>query len=75
MIKKEELSAIEQEDEDLRLYDPCERGKATRRVRRHAKLHDLSVFDEVYIDVVMITLQGIRKKKYTIVFTKKATLV
>ena len=75
VIRKEELSATEQEDEDLRLCDPCERGKAKRRVRRHIEPRDLSIFDEVYIDVVMITLQGIGKKKYAIVFTEKATLV
>ena len=56
MIKKEELSAIEQEDENLRLCDPCEKGKAMRHVRKHVELRYLSVFDEVYIDVVMITL-------------------
>ena len=29
----------------------------------------------MYIDIVMIILQDIRKKKYTIVFTKKTTSV
>ena len=33
------------------------------------------MFDEVYINVVMITPQGIGKKKYATVFTKKATSV
>ena len=33
------------------------------------------MFNEVYINVVIITPKGIRKKKYAIVFTKKATLV
>jgi hypothetical protein len=46
-----------------------------RHVRKHAKPQNLKVFDEVHIDVVMITPQGIRKKKYATVFTKKATSV
>jgi len=33
------------------------------------------VFNKVYINMVIITPQGIRKKKYAIIFTKKATLV
>jgi len=33
------------------------------------------VFDEVYINMVMITPQGIGKKKYATVFTEKAILV
>ena len=33
------------------------------------------MFDKVHINIVIITPQGIRKKKYTIVFIKKATLV
>ena len=33
------------------------------------------MFDKVYINIVIITPQGIKKKKYAIVFTKKATLV
>ena len=33
------------------------------------------MFDEVYIDIVIITPQGIRKKKYAIVFTEKTTSV
>ena len=33
------------------------------------------MFNEVYIDVVIITPQGIGKKKYATVFTKKVTSV
>ena len=33
------------------------------------------MFDKVYINIVIITPQGIRKKKYAIIFTKKTTLV
>ena len=33
------------------------------------------MFNKVYINIVIITSQGIKKKKYAIVFTKKATLV
>ena len=33
------------------------------------------MFNKVYINIVIITSQGIRKKKYAIVFTKKVTLV
>ena len=33
------------------------------------------MFNKVYINIVIITPQGVKKKKYTIVFTKKAILV
>ena len=33
------------------------------------------MFNKVYINIVIITPQGIRKKKYAIIFTEKATLV
>ena len=75
MIKKEELSATEQEDANLRLCDPCERGKAMKHVRKHVQSRHLKVLDEVHVNVVMITPQGIGKKKYATVFTKKATSV
>jgi hypothetical protein len=70
-LKKDEF--VSQKDEDLRLCNPCEKEKATRHIRKHAKPRNLKMFDEVHINVVMITPQGIGKKKYTIVFTEKAT--
>jgi hypothetical protein len=51
-LKKDEF--VNQEDEDLRLCDPCEKGKATRHVRKHAEPRNLKVFNKVYIDVVII---------------------
>ena len=33
------------------------------------------MFNEVYINIAIITPQGIEKKKYAIIFTKKATSV
>ena len=33
------------------------------------------MFNNVYINIVIITPQGVGKKKYTTVFIKKATLV
>jgi len=71
IIKEEEL----EEDDQLHLCDPCERSKPLRHTRKKATLRNLKVFDEVHIDVVMLTPQGIRKKKYATVFTEKVSLV
>ena len=71
IIKEEEL----EEDDQLHLCDPCERSKPLRHTRKKATLRNLKVFDKVHIDVVMLTPQGIRKKKYTTVFTEKVSLV
>jgi hypothetical protein len=71
-LKKDEI--VSQENKDLRLCDPYEKGKAMRHVRKHAEPRNLKVFNKVYINIVIITPQGIRKKKYATVFTKKATL-
>jgi hypothetical protein len=70
-LKKDEF--VNQKDKDLRLCDPYEKGKATRHIQKHAEPRNLKVFNKVYINVIMITPQGIRKKKYATVFTKKAT--
>ena len=59
----------------MRLYNLYKKGKAIRYIQKHTKPRNLQVFDKVYINIVIITPQGIRKKKYAIVFTKKATLV
>jgi hypothetical protein len=45
-----------------------------RHVRKHAEPRNLKVFNKVHIDVIMITPQGIGKKKYATVLTEKATL-
>ena len=47
------------------------KGKAIKYIQKHIKPRNLQVFDEVYINIVIITPQGIGKKKYTIIFTKK----
>ena len=75
ILREDKLDAEQQEDEDLKLCDPCEKGKAIRHVQKHTEPRNLRVFDKVHIDIVMITPQGIEKKKYAIVFTKKATSV
>jgi hypothetical protein len=72
-IKLKKDKFVNQENKDLRLCDPCKKEKATRHVQRHTKPCNLKVFNKVYINVVMITPQGIGKKKYATVFTKKAT--
>ena len=51
-IKKEE----ETEDEKLLLCDPCERGKPLRHVRKKADSRVLRVYNEIYINVVIISL-------------------
>jgi len=56
VFKKEELSAIQQENENLRLYNLYEKGKAIKHVWKHAESQDLKVFDEVHINIVIITL-------------------
>ena len=53
-IKEDELTAEQQEDEELKLCDPCEKGKAQRHVRKKAEKRKLKPFDEVHIDVVII---------------------
>jgi hypothetical protein len=72
-IKLKKNKFVNQKDKDLRLCDLCEKEKATRHVQKHTEPHNLKVFNKVYINVIIITPQGIRKKKYAIVFTKKAT--
>ena len=75
IFKEEEIDTTLQEDKDLRLCDPCKKGKAIRHIQKHTKPRNLRVFNKVHINVVIITPQGIGKKKYTTVFTKKATSV
>jgi len=54
ILKKEKLSAIQQKNKDLRLYDLCEKGKAIKYIQKHTKPRNLRVFDEVYINIVII---------------------
>lgn len=57
------------------MCNPCKRGKAKKHIRKQAVTRNLQPFDEVHIDVVMITPEGIGKKKYATIFTEKATTV
>ena len=57
------------------MCDLCERGKAKKHICKQAVTRNLQPFDEVHIDVVMITPEGIGKKKYATIFTEKATTV
>ena len=59
----------------MRLYNLYKKGKAIKYIQKHAKPRNLRVFDEVYINIVIITPQGIGKKKYIIIFTEKTTSV
>ena len=73
ILKEEELElALNQEDKDLWLYNPYEREKPLRYIRKSADLWNLKIFNKVYIDIVIITPQGISKKKYTTIFIEKA---
>ena len=67
-IKKEEKI----EDNKLYLCDPYEKGKPLCHVYKKVEIHTLGIYNEIYVDMVMISLLGIRKKKYTIVFIDKA---
>jgi hypothetical protein len=73
-IKLKKDKVISQKDKDLRLYNPYKKEKATKHIQKHTKPCNLKVFNKVYINVIMIIPQGIKKKKYAIMFTKKATL-
>ena len=72
MILKEE-SVVE--DDRLRLYDPCERGKPLRYIRKKASLRNLKIFDEVHIDIVIMNPLGINNSKYGTIFIEKASSV
>ena len=51
-IKKEE----ETEDKKLLLCNPCKRSKPLRYIRKKVDSYVLVVYDEVHIDVVIISL-------------------
>jgi hypothetical protein len=68
------IDLIPDQDKDLRLCDPCERGKPLRHVRKQTEKRNLKIFDKVHINMVMITPQGIRKKRYATIFIEKASL-
>ena len=38
IFKEEEIDVTQQEDEDLRFCDLCEKGKAMRHVQKHVEL-------------------------------------
>ena len=44
-----------------------------QHVRKRTEKRNLKIFDEMHVDVVMITPQGIGKKRYATVFTEKAS--
>jgi hypothetical protein len=73
-IKLKNDKVVSQKDKDLRLYNLYKKKKAIRHVRKYAEPYNLKVFNKVYINVIIIIPQGIGKKKYVTVFTKKATL-
>ena len=59
----------------MRLCDLCKKGKAIRHIQKHAEPRNLRVFNKVHINIIIITPQGIGKKKYTTIFIEKATSV
>ena len=46
-----------------------------RHIQKHTEPRNLWVFNKVYINIVIITPQGIKKKRYATVFTKKVISV
>jgi transposase InsO family protein len=53
--------------------DPCARAKPIRTVRRHVDYRPKKIFDEMNVDVVMLTPTGIGSIHYATVMTDGAT--
>ena len=73
ILKKKE--SPNQKDEDLRFCNFYKKEKLIKHVRRKAEPRNLKIFDKIYIDVIIIILQDIRKKKYATVFIEKVILI
>jgi hypothetical protein len=58
-----------------RLCDPYERGRPIRSVRKRIDNRPLHALDQVYIDVVMVTLKSfLGKARYGLIYTDSATI-
>ena len=75
IIKNEELTSEQEEDEALKLCEPCELGKAMRYVRKRTEPRYLEAFTEAHVDVLMVTPTGYKGIKYATVITDKWSTV